>query len=99
MPQSGPFAQRNFTWPHKFSSLSANSILWYKREWDIKDVIARCEEFSNVPLIGTQGCINYNPAILKRQLGYAMTSPPEERDSIPFVINTVDPLDSNVKRV
>jgi hypothetical protein len=99
MPQHGPFTQSNLTWPRKFASLSTNSILWHKREWDTKDVITRYGEFSNVPLIGTQGCINYNPAILKRQLGYAMTSPPEERDFIPFVINTVDPLDSNVKRV
>lgn len=28
-----------------------------------------------------------------------MTNTPEERDFISFVINTVDPLDSNVKRV
>ncbi|XP_050893147.1 uncharacterized protein LOC127098561 [Lathyrus oleraceus] len=99
IPQSGLFAENKLTWPQRFTSLSASLILWYKREWDTKDVIVRCGEFSNVPLIGMQSCINYNPAILKRQLGYAMTSPPEERDFIPFVINTMDPLDSNVKRV
>ncbi|XP_050875638.1 uncharacterized protein LOC127079272 [Lathyrus oleraceus] len=66
MPQSGPFAQSNLTWPHKFASLSANSILWYKIEWDMKDVITRCGKFPNIPLIGTQCSINYNPAILKR---------------------------------
>ncbi|XP_050895337.1 uncharacterized protein LOC127101956 [Lathyrus oleraceus] len=99
IPQHGPFAQSTLTWPQKFASLSANSIPWYKREWDTKEVIARCEGFPNVALIGTQGCINYNPTILKIELGYAILSPPEERDFIPFVVNTVDPLNSNMKRV
>ena len=99
MPQHGPFSYINLSWPLKFTSLSASSILWYKREWETKDVIARDEGFPNVPLIGTHGCINYNPMLLKRQLGYAMLSPPEERDLIPFIVNTVDPLDSTVKRV
>ncbi|XP_050915690.1 uncharacterized protein LOC127130768 [Lathyrus oleraceus] len=99
MPQYGLFTQSNLTWPQKFSSLSASSILWYKREWGMKDVIARCRGFPNIPLIRMQGCINYNPAILKRQLGYSIFSPPEEKDFIPFIVSTVDPLDSNVKKM
>lgn len=56
MPQLGTFVQSNLTWPQKFASLSASSILWYKREWETKEVIAICGGFLNVPLIGTQGC-------------------------------------------
>lgn len=92
VPLRGPFSQSNLSWPQKFAPFSTSSILWYKREWEIKDVIVIYGGFSNVPLIGTQGCINYNPILLKRQLGYAMLSPPEEKDFIPFFVNTMDPL-------
>lgn len=34
MPQRGPFAYSNLSWPQKFTSFSASSILWYKREWE-----------------------------------------------------------------
>lgn len=45
MPQRGPFAYNNLSWPQKFASLSDGSILWYKREWEIKDVISICGGF------------------------------------------------------
>ncbi|XP_050908895.1 uncharacterized protein LOC127122635 [Lathyrus oleraceus] len=99
MPQSGSFYYRNLSWPQKFASLLDSSILWYKREWEAKDIIVKYGGFLNVPLIGTHGCINYNPMLLKRQFGYTMLSPPEDQDLIPFIINTVDPLDLTVKRV
>lgn len=72
MPQRGPFASSNLSWTKRFTSLSSSSILWYKREWETKDVTSRYGGFPNVPPIGTRGCINYNPMLLKRQLGYAM---------------------------
>lgn len=99
LPQRGPFAYSNLSWPQIFTSLSASSILWYKREWETKDVIFRYEGFPNVPLRGTRGCINYNLVLVKRQLGYVMLSPPEHRDIMPFIVNNVDPLNSGVKRV
>lgn len=99
MPQRGPFAYSNFSWARRSASLSASSILWYKIEWETKDVISRCEGFTNVPLIGTHGCINYNPVLLKRQMGYAMLKSPKDRDLVPFIINIVDALNSTVKRV
>lgn len=99
MPQRGPFAYINLSWPHKFASLLATSILWYKRECDVKDVILRCGGFPNVPLVGTHGFINYNPMLHKRQLGYVMSSPQEDQYLIPFIINIVDPLNLAIKRV
>ena len=33
-----------------------------------------------MPLIGVQGCINYNPTLLKRQVGFVMEGPPLERE-------------------
>lgn len=99
MSQRGPFSYNNISWPQRFSSLSASSILWYKREWETKDAIFRCGGFPNVPLIGTCGYINYNLMLLKRQLGYVMFSPPEDRVLVPFIVNNVDPLNSAVKIV
>ncbi|KAI5388226.1 hypothetical protein KIW84_074062 [Lathyrus oleraceus] len=40
------------------------------------DIIDSCGEFSNVPLIGTQGGINYNPALARRQLGFPVRDKP-----------------------
>lgn len=66
MPKIWPFAYRNFSWPQSFIFISASSILWYKREWETKDVIFRCGVFPIAPLIWTRGCINYIPVLLKR---------------------------------
>ena len=41
-------------------------------------VLCLCEGFPNVPFIGTRGCINYNPMLVVRQLGYPMRSAPSE---------------------
>ncbi|KAI5409590.1 hypothetical protein KIW84_055134 [Lathyrus oleraceus] len=40
------------------------------------DIIDCYGEFSNVPLIGTQGGINYNPVLARRQLGFPLRDKP-----------------------
>ncbi|KAI5436029.1 hypothetical protein KIW84_022459 [Lathyrus oleraceus] len=40
------------------------------------EIIDCCGEFSNVPLIGTQGGINYNPSFARRQLGFPLRDKP-----------------------
>ena len=40
------------------------------------ETIDSCGEFANVPLIGTQGGINYNPILARRQLGYVNSNKP-----------------------
>ncbi|KAI5410056.1 hypothetical protein KIW84_055511 [Lathyrus oleraceus] len=40
------------------------------------EIIDSCGELSNVPLIGTQGGINYNPALACRQLGFPLRYKP-----------------------
>ncbi|KAI5431076.1 hypothetical protein KIW84_035294 [Lathyrus oleraceus] len=40
------------------------------------DIIDSCGEFSNMPLIGTQGGINYNPALARHQLGFPLRDKP-----------------------
>ncbi|XP_050916383.1 uncharacterized protein LOC127131509 [Lathyrus oleraceus] len=53
-------------------SLKAKDIPWYYRVYDGVKLILNCGDFSNVPLIGTKGGINYNPRLELRQLGYPL---------------------------
>jgi len=62
------------------------SISWFPR---LKEggagVLCSCEGFPNVPMMGTRGCINYNPMLAIRQLGYPMRDAPSEEIITPFV--------------
>ncbi|KAH1198635.1 hypothetical protein GmHk_18G052175 [Glycine max] len=49
-------------------------------------VLFSCGNYPNVPLIGTRGCINYNPALAIRQLGYPMRGAPIEESLSPFLV-------------
>jgi len=44
-----------------------------------------CEGFSNIHLMGTRVCINYNPVLAIRQLGYPMRGSPSEESTTPFI--------------
>ena len=57
-------------------SLTNDDIVWYDFVLSNLDIIDSCDEFSNVPLIGTQGGINYNPALPRRQLGFPLRDKP-----------------------
>ena len=48
-------------------------------------MLCSCEGFPNVPLMGMKGCINYNPMLAIRQLGYPMRGAPLEEIIAPFV--------------
>lgn len=43
--------------------------------------------YPNIPLIGTRGCINSNPILSLRQLGYPMENPPEEKMLEAFILH------------
>ncbi|KAI5408500.1 hypothetical protein KIW84_054371 [Lathyrus oleraceus] len=50
---------------------------------DFKDSLSwskSCENFPNVSLVGRRGGINYNPSLADRQFGYALKTPPLEKD-------------------
>ena len=57
-------------------SLTNDDIVWYDPSLSSLEIIDSCGEFSNVPLIGTQGGINYNPALAHRQLGFPLRDKP-----------------------
>ncbi|RDX97833.1 hypothetical protein CR513_19351, partial [Mucuna pruriens] len=62
-------------------------VRWYLKWNEREDVIYRCGGFPNVPLMGTQGCINYNTTTALRQLGYPITHPPMEELVTLFVVH------------
>jgi hypothetical protein len=57
-------------------SLTNDDISWYNRVYDGVQIIDSCGEFSNVPLLGTCGGINYNPVLARRQLGFPLKDKP-----------------------
>ena len=57
-------------------SLNNDDIVWYDSTLGSLDIIDSCGEFSNVPLIGTQGGINYNPTLARRQLRFPLRDKP-----------------------
>ncbi|KEH22266.1 transmembrane protein, putative [Medicago truncatula] len=59
-------------WSKKIMALTPSDIIWYHPIWDKGTVIIRCGEYPNVPLIGMEGGISYNPILARRQLGYPM---------------------------
>ena len=65
-------------WAHRLMSLTDKDIIWTCRGLDEIAVIDRCGEYPNVPLIGTQGGISYNPCLALRQFGRARRAGPHE---------------------
>ncbi|KAI5402472.1 hypothetical protein KIW84_050189 [Lathyrus oleraceus] len=82
LPVSGPFvdAQSTYRWTQRVMSLTSYDIRWQSYRMDVRDVIMSCGEFRNVPLAGTKGCINYNPILSLRQLGFIMSRRPLEAE-------------------
>ncbi|KAI5396118.1 hypothetical protein KIW84_062352 [Lathyrus oleraceus] len=70
LPQTPTFVENKqcLRWSQRLMSLTKDDIVWYDPSLSSLDIIDCCGEFSNVPLIGTQGGINYNPALAYRQL-------------------------------
>lgn len=60
----------NHAWAQKLRSLNEISILWYHKKMDAKGIIVNCGSFTNVPFIGSKGCINYIPILAMRKLGH-----------------------------
>ncbi|KAL5165899.1 hypothetical protein HKD37_18G050963 [Glycine soja] len=63
-----------------------NNQLVSSMEEGKEGVLFSCGEYPNIPLIGMRGCINYNPALAIRQLGYPMRGAPAEESLSPFLV-------------
>ncbi|KAL5128479.1 hypothetical protein HKD37_14G040720 [Glycine soja] len=74
-------------WDQHLARIGGNAINWFPRWKEGKEgVLFSCGDYPNVPLIGTRGCINYNPALAIRQLGYPMRGAPTEESLSPFLV-------------
>ncbi|KAI5396043.1 hypothetical protein KIW84_062299 [Lathyrus oleraceus] len=78
LPQTLAFKENKgcLRWSTRLISLTNDDISWYNRVYDGVLIIDSCGEFSNVPLLGTCGGINYNPALARRQLGFPLKYKP-----------------------
>ena len=69
--------KRKVDWDQHLVGIGGSAINWFPRWKEGKEgVLFSCGDYPNVPLIGTRGCINYNPALAIRQLGYPMKGAP-----------------------
>ncbi|KAL5165864.1 hypothetical protein HKD37_18G050932 [Glycine soja] len=79
--------KRRVDWDQYLAGIGGNIINWFPRWKEGKEgVLFSCGDYPNVPLIGTRGCINYNPALAIRQLGYPMRGAPTEESLSPFLV-------------
>ncbi|XP_050875698.1 uncharacterized protein LOC127079344 [Lathyrus oleraceus] len=93
LPKTGVWVeQTDISWPQRLRSLRSEDLSWYSKEYINMDNIFSCGDFPNLPLIGTQGCVNSNPVLSLRQLGYPMEGPQEARSLEAFLL-----LDFGVK--
>ncbi|KAH1188228.1 hypothetical protein GmHk_U059812 [Glycine max] len=77
-------------WDQHLAGIGGSAINWFPRWKEGKEgVLFSCEDYPNVPLIGTRGCINYNPALAIRQLGYPMRGAPTEESLLPFLVRNL----------
>ncbi|XP_058784703.1 uncharacterized protein LOC131659545 [Vicia villosa] len=74
LPVRGPFVLKksSLKWSDRIVNLTSYDIRWNYCVGKIWNIITSCGQYPNVPLMGTRGCISYNPKLAYRQLGYAM---------------------------
>jgi len=73
-------------WEQLLASMVGASVSWFPRWKEGRTrVLSSCEGFSNVPLMGIRGYINYNHVLAIRQLGYPMRGAPSEESTTPFI--------------
>ncbi|KAI5388820.1 hypothetical protein KIW84_074470 [Lathyrus oleraceus] len=82
LPSRGAFVFLDPTvkWSFRLMGLRAKDIAWTHNGMAGRDFIYSCGSLPNVPLIGVQGCINYNLVLLRRQMGFAVEGPPLGRE-------------------
>ncbi|KAL5184563.1 hypothetical protein HKD37_17G048257 [Glycine soja] len=79
--------KRKVDWDQYLVGIGGSTINWFPRWKEGKEgLLFSCGDYPNVPLIGTRGCINYNPVLAIRQLGYPMMGAPTEESLSPFLV-------------
>ena len=78
-----------YKWPQKLRALTVDSVLWYARKLNIGDIVYSCGDFLNVPFIRSRDCINYNPTLALRQLGYPLKDKPSDKKLQQLIIHNM----------
>ena len=79
--------KRRIDWDQLLAGIGGRTISWFPRWKEGKEgVLFSCGRYPNIPLVGTRGCINYNPTLAIRQLGYPMRGAPTEESMSPFLV-------------
>ncbi|KAL2945778.1 hypothetical protein AAZX31_U030100 [Glycine max] len=79
--------KRRIDWDQLLAGIGGRTISWFPRWKEGKEgVLFSCGGYPNISLVGTRGCINYNPALAIRQLGYPMRGAPTEESMSPFLV-------------
>ncbi|KAH1256856.1 hypothetical protein GmHk_03G006930 [Glycine max] len=74
-------------WDQHLAGIGGSAINWFPRWKEGKEgVLFSCGDYPNILLLGTRGCINYNPALAIRQLGYPMRGAPTEESLSPLLV-------------
>ncbi|KAH1242439.1 hypothetical protein GmHk_07G019776 [Glycine max] len=73
-------------WDQLLASKEGAYVNWFPRWKEGRTrVLISCGGFPNVSLMGTKGCISYNPVLAIRQLGYPMRGAPLEEELAPVI--------------
>ena len=83
-------------WETHLASMNGTTIRWFPKWKETPNVLCRCGDFLNVPLMGTRGGINYNPILAIRQLGYPIRRPPSESAITPYLMKGLDRDDNGM---
>ncbi|KAL5170239.1 hypothetical protein HKD37_11G031988 [Glycine soja] len=79
--------KRRMDWDQLLAGIGSRTISWFPRWKEGREgVLFSCGRYPNIPLVGTRGCINYNPTLAIRQLGYPMRGAPTEESMSPFLV-------------
>ncbi|XP_058751043.1 uncharacterized protein LOC131624072 [Vicia villosa] len=97
LPVRGPFVLKKscLKWSDRIVNLTSYDIRWFYYVGKVWNIITNCGQYPNVPLMGTRGCISYNPTLAYRQLGYAMEGSQKEVEDFKSVYfaDVKDPLE------
>ncbi|KAH1246867.1 hypothetical protein GmHk_06G016872 [Glycine max] len=79
--------KRRVDWDQHLAGIGGRTVNWFPR-WKEgnKGVLFSCGGYPSIPLIGTRGCISYNPSLAIRQLGYPMRGALTEESLSPFLV-------------
>ncbi|RDX60658.1 hypothetical protein CR513_61180, partial [Mucuna pruriens] len=69
-------------WVRQLGEAFERMICWYPSWNEREQMITKCGGYPNVPLLGTQGAINYNLELASRQAGYPMDCKPTRESTI-----------------